>query len=69
MHESCKTDVSVLIAVVWYAYRGWGAFKFSALVRTILSQAAIYLIFMILLEIFNFIALNLLGVWPLARVS
>ena len=64
-----KTDVSVLIAIVWYAYRGWGAFKFSALARIIVSQATIYIIFMTLLEIFSYITLNLLGVWPLARLS
>ena len=39
--------MSAFLVVVWYAYRNRGALKFSALIRTIVTEATIYFLAMV----------------------
>ena len=61
-------ELSAFLAIAWYTYRNKSALKFSALVRTIVSEATIYFLVMVAVQTYIQISLSLVEVqslpWP-----
>ena len=55
---SSRLDVSVFAIVVWYTFRHTNMFKFSALLRTMLAQATVYIIAIIIMQIYIQVSLS-----------
>jgi len=53
-------ELSAFLVIAWYTYRNKSALKFSALVRTIISEATIYVLVMVALQTFIQISLGLM---------
>jgi len=59
-------ELSAFLAIAWYTYRNKGALKFSALIRTIISEATIYFMVMIAVQTYIQISLSLMKVRSLS---
>ena len=52
IHEESRIEVSAFAIIVWYTYRNREMLKFMALVRTIVQQAGIWFIGIIVAHIY-----------------
>jgi len=53
-------ELSAFLVIAWYTYRNKSALKFSALVRTIISEATIYFLVMIALQTYIQLSLSIM---------
>ena len=62
-----RLDISAFLVIVWYTYYHKSALKFSALIRTIVTEATIYFLAMIALQMYVQLSLNFMKVQSLSR--
>lgn len=62
-------EISIFLVIVWYTYHNQGKFRFSALVRTIITEATIYFLVMSAMQTYVLISWSLMSVWSLSLCS
>lgn len=60
-HED-RLDLSAFLVVAWCTFRNMGVFKLSAVVRTIATEATIYFLAMVVLQIYSQLSFILMEV-------
>ena len=64
-----NTELSAFLVIVWCTYREKSTLKFSALIRRIITEATIYFLAMVALQIYIQVSLVLTEVWSLSSHS
>ena len=64
-----RLELSAFLVIVWYTYRNKSTLKFSALIRTMITEATIYFLAMVALQTSVQISLSLTNVYPLSDLS
>ena len=61
-----RLDVPAFLAIIWYSCRNRGTLRFSALIRTIVTEATIYFFAIVAMQIYVQLSLNLMEVESLS---
>ena len=63
------SELSAFLVIVWYTYRNISTLKFSTIIRTIVTEATIYFLAMIAIQIYIELSLILMEVWSLTQFT
>jgi len=61
-------ELSAFLAIVWYTYRIRSSLKFSALIRTIVTEATIYFLAMVAMQTYVLLSLIFMEVYLPSRL-